>query len=157
MLLTLSKYELFFLADYVTYPIYFIIYHPWLVRKYKREDHARKEERDDCLIFHSLQAPTAVNITMERHGLDTMDKIFDYVTTVSYAFLSLKNQNPFTPFSFRPTLKMRHWELEKSLEKKMKSNQTARFSSKESNIFAIFFVQGRSTRLGSQGSSPGTF
>jgi len=81
MLLTLSKSELFFLADYVTYPIYFIIYHPWLVRKYKREDHARKEERDDCLIFHSLQAPTAVNITMERHGLDTMDKIFDYVTT----------------------------------------------------------------------------
>ena len=77
---------------------------------------------------------------MERHGLDTMDKIFDYVTTVSSAFLSLKNQNPFTPFSFRPTLKMRHWELEKSLEKKMKSNQTARFSSKESNIFAIFFV-----------------
>ena len=140
MLLTLSKSELFFLADYVTYPIYFIIYHPWLVRKYKREDHARKEERDDCLIFHSLQAPTAVNITMERHGLDTMDKIFDYVTTVSSAFLSLKNQNPFTPFSFRPTLKMRHWELEKSLEKKMKSNQTARFSSKESNIFAIFFV-----------------
>lgn len=75
---------------------------------------------------------------MERHGLDTMDKIFDYVTTVSFAFLSLKNQNPFAPFSSRPTLKMRHWELEKSLEKKMKSNQMARFSSKESNICNIF-------------------
>ena len=117
MRLTLSViFLLFFLVDYVTYPIYFIIYHPWLVRKYKREDHARKEERDDCLIFHSLQAPTAVNITMERHGwkttkkavckhqpdtnpilfitgLDTMDKVFDYVTTVSSPFRVWKLQN----------------------------------------------------------------
>ena len=66
--------------DYVTYPFYFIYYHPWLVRRYRRDDHARREDRTDCIIFHSLQAPTAVNITVERNGLDTMDKIFDYVS-----------------------------------------------------------------------------
>ena len=69
--------------DYVTYPIYFIYYHPWLVRQYKKEDHARKEEREDCLIFHSLQAPKESNVTMERNGLDTMDKVFDYVSFAS--------------------------------------------------------------------------
>ena len=65
--------------DYVTYPFYFIYYHPWLTRQYKKEDHARREDRDDCIVFHSLCAPTALNVTMERNGLDTMDKVFDYV------------------------------------------------------------------------------
>ena len=69
--------------DYVTYPIYFIYYHPWLVRQYKKEDHARREDRDDCVIFHSLNAPTALNVTVERNGLDTMDKVFDYVSCLS--------------------------------------------------------------------------
>jgi len=67
--------------DYVTYPIYFIYYHPWLVRQYKKEDHARREDREDCIVFHSLCAPTALNVTVERNGLDTMDKVFDYVST----------------------------------------------------------------------------
>ena len=66
--------------DYVTYPIYFIYYHPWLVRQYKKADHARREDREDCIVFHSLYAPTALNVTMERNGLDTMDKVFDYVS-----------------------------------------------------------------------------
>ena len=65
--------------DYLTYPIYFIYYHPWLVRQYKKEDHARREDREDCIIYHSLQAPKESNVTMERNGLDTMDKVFDYV------------------------------------------------------------------------------
>jgi len=67
--------------DYVTYPIYFIYYHPWLVKQYKKEDHARREDREDCIVFHSLHAPTALNVTVERNGLDTMDKVFDYVCT----------------------------------------------------------------------------
>ena len=75
----LSKNIFFF--QYVTYPIYFIYYSPWLVRQYKREDHARREDREDCIVFHSLQTPTAANVTLERNGLDTMDKIFDYVST----------------------------------------------------------------------------
>jgi len=72
-------YTISHIYDYLTYPFYFIYYHPWLVRQYKREDHARREDREDCIIFHSLQAPTAVNITMERQGLDSMDKVFDYI------------------------------------------------------------------------------
>jgi long-chain acyl-CoA synthetase len=66
--------------DYITYPFYFIYYHPWLVRQYKKSDHARRENREDCIVFHSLCAPTALNVTMERNGLDTMDKVFDYVS-----------------------------------------------------------------------------
>ena len=49
-------------------------------------DHARREDREDCIIFHSLQAPTAVNITMERQGLDSMDKVFDYVSDFQFSF-----------------------------------------------------------------------
>ena len=75
-----------FFFQYVTYPIYFIYYSPWLVRQYKREDHARREDRDDCIIFHSLQTPTAANVTLERNGLDTMDKIFDYVSSCCLFF-----------------------------------------------------------------------
>lgn len=67
--------------DYVTYPFYFIYYHPWLIRRYKREDHARREDRPDCIIFHSFQSPEKVNVTIERNGLDTMDKVFDFVRT----------------------------------------------------------------------------
>lgn len=66
--------------DYVTYPFYFVYYHPWLVRQYKKEDHARREDRGDCIIYHSLNTLTSANVTMERNGLDTMDKVFDYVS-----------------------------------------------------------------------------
>jgi hypothetical protein len=41
--------------DYVSYPIYMIYYHPWRVRRYKKANHARKEEREDCVIYHSIQ------------------------------------------------------------------------------------------------------
>jgi hypothetical protein len=70
--------------DYITYPFYFIYYHPWLVRQYKKSDHARRENREDCIVFHSLCAPTALNVTMERNGLDTMDKVFDYVSKLPF-------------------------------------------------------------------------
>ena len=73
--------------DYVTYPFYFIYYHPWLVRQYKKSDHARREDREDCIVFHSLYAPTALNVTMERNGLDTMDKVFDYVSRLPFYLL----------------------------------------------------------------------
>ncbi len=43
------------LYDYISYPVYFIYSHPWLVRRYKREAHSRREDRDDCIIYHSLQ------------------------------------------------------------------------------------------------------
>ncbi len=66
--------------DYATFPIYAIYYHPWLVRRYKKEEHARQEIRDDCIVYHSLQTPTALNVEIERNGLDTMDKIYDYVS-----------------------------------------------------------------------------
>ena len=41
--------------DYVSYPFYYIYYHPWRVRRYKKASHARKEEREDCVIYHSIQ------------------------------------------------------------------------------------------------------
>ena len=83
--------------DYVTYPLYFIYYSPWLVRQYKREDHARREDREDCIVFHSLQTPTAANVTMERNGLDTMDKVFDYVssTVLDNFFLTFNDLTSF--------------------------------------------------------------
>ena len=50
--------------DYTTYPIYWIIYHPWLVRRYQHSNHAKIEKKHDCLIFDSLdkQCPTAIEI-----------------------------------------------------------------------------------------------
>lgn len=41
--------------DYVSYPLYSLYCHPWRVRRYKRANHARKEEREDCVIYHSIQ------------------------------------------------------------------------------------------------------
>ena len=67
------------LYDYLSYPFYLVYYHPWRVRRYKRSNHAKREDRDDCIIYHSLQEPTAINAEIERHKLNTMDKIFDHV------------------------------------------------------------------------------
>ena len=69
------------LYDYVSYPLYWVYYHPWRVRRYKRSNHARREDRDDgSVVYHSLVEPTEKNAEIRRHGLDTMDKIFDYVS-----------------------------------------------------------------------------
>jgi long-chain acyl-CoA synthetase len=65
--------------DYISYPVYFVIYHPWLVRRYGRGIHARREERDDCVIFHSLQEPHEVTIELAANHLDTLPKVFNYV------------------------------------------------------------------------------
>ncbi len=41
--------------DYLSYPIYLVAYHPWRVRRYKRMPHARREDREGEVIFHSVQ------------------------------------------------------------------------------------------------------
>lgn len=66
--------------DLVTYPFYYAYYKPWIRLKYHQGIHARKEERQSCIIFHSIKTHREVGITMQRNGLDTMDKIFDYVS-----------------------------------------------------------------------------
>jgi hypothetical protein len=43
------------LYDYISYPIYFVYHHPWRVRRYKKANHARREDREDCVIYHSIQ------------------------------------------------------------------------------------------------------
>jgi len=68
------------LYDYISYPIYFVIYHPWLVRRYKRSNHAELEVRKDCVLYHSLEEPTPINKEVKENGLTTMDAIFDYVS-----------------------------------------------------------------------------
>jgi long-chain acyl-CoA synthetase len=79
-LFVLFVFVLSHLYDYVSYPIYFVIYHPWLVRRYKRSNHAELEVRDDCVLYHSLEEPTPINKEVKENGLTTMDAIFDYVS-----------------------------------------------------------------------------
>ena len=79
-LFVLFVFVLSHLYDYISYPIYFVIYHPWLVRRYKRENHARLEVRDDCVLYHSLEEPTPINKEVQENNLTTMDAIFDYVS-----------------------------------------------------------------------------
>jgi long-chain acyl-CoA synthetase len=81
--------------DYICYPIYFIAHHPWIVRKYKRSNHARREDRDDCVIFHSLAPPSEKNVEMQRHGLDTMDKVFDFVSCWYIICLGTDRHSPY--------------------------------------------------------------
>ena len=68
------------LWDYVSYPVYFLYYRAWRVRRYKRSNHARREDRDDCIIYHSTQDPGAKNVEIEKNDLDTMHKIFEHVS-----------------------------------------------------------------------------
>lgn len=79
-LLVVLIYFVSHVYDYLTYPIFMIIYHPWRVRRYKKSNHARREDRDDAIIYHSLQEPTEKNTEIERNQLDTMDKVFRYVS-----------------------------------------------------------------------------
>ncbi len=69
--------------DYLCYPIYVVAHHPWIVRRYKRSNHARREDRADCVVFHSLVEPGEKSVEMKRNQLDTMHKVFDYVSTYS--------------------------------------------------------------------------
>ena len=80
-LFVLFVFVLSHLYDYISYPIYFVIYHPWLVKRYKRENHARLEVRDDCVLYHSLEEPTPINREVQENNLTTMDAIFDYVSS----------------------------------------------------------------------------
>ncbi len=66
--------------DYLLYPIYMIVYHPWRVGRYKRSNHASKEERDDgSVVFHSLQEPGDINKELSKANVDTLDKAFHQV------------------------------------------------------------------------------
>ena len=53
--------------DYLFYPIYWAAHHPWVVRKYNRANHARREDAKDYVIFHSLCEPGEKNIELERN------------------------------------------------------------------------------------------
>ena len=55
--------------DYIFYPIYWAAHHPWVVRKYNRANHARREDAKDYVIFHSLCEPGEKNIELERNEL----------------------------------------------------------------------------------------
>ena len=80
-LFVLFVFVLSHIYDYLSYPIYFVIYHPWLVRRYKKATHARFERRDDCVLYHSLEEPTPINMEIKNNNLTTMDAIFDYVSS----------------------------------------------------------------------------
>ena len=67
--------------DYTTYPVYWMIYHPWLVRRYQRSNHAKIEKKSDCLIFDSLDRPCSIAIEINENNLTTMDKVFDYAVS----------------------------------------------------------------------------
>ena len=64
--------------DYTTYPIYWIIYHPWLVRRYRRAIHSKLERREDCVIYHSLEERIPVYNEINENNLTTLDAVFDY-------------------------------------------------------------------------------
>ena len=90
--------------DYLFYPVYWAAHHPWVVRRYNRANHARREDRpgEGCVIFHSLVEPGEKNVELERfvqscvlsltfeagictkyqhcrNELNTMDKVLDHV------------------------------------------------------------------------------
>ena len=66
--------------DYISYPIYFFVYHPWLVRRYKKAVHATMERKNDCILYHSLEEPTPINMEIDDNNLTTMDAIFNHVS-----------------------------------------------------------------------------
>lgn len=76
----ITFYVVSHLYDYVTFPLFFLWSRAWRVRRYKRNIHARREDRDDAVLFHSLVEPGPVNVMVERNGLKTMDKLFRFVS-----------------------------------------------------------------------------
>ena len=64
--------------DYTTYPIYWIVYHPWLVRRYQRSTHSKVEKKTDCVIYDSLEELSPITIEINENNLTTMDAVFDY-------------------------------------------------------------------------------
>ncbi len=52
--------------DYLSYPVYLVAYHPWRVRRYKRSPHARREDREGAVIFHSMQVTEQGNKEDEK-------------------------------------------------------------------------------------------
>lgn len=68
------------LYDYISYPVYYFVQKPWLVRKHCQAIQARKgEETESTVTYHSTQEPTAVNRDIRRYNLNTMEKIFSHV------------------------------------------------------------------------------
>ena len=69
------------LYDYLCYPIFLIIYNPWVVRRYRKSNHSRVERRsDECIIYHSMETSSEINVELERNNLKTMDQVFKHVT-----------------------------------------------------------------------------
>ncbi len=68
--------------DYLSYPVYLVAYHPWRVRRYKRSNHASRTDcaEDSTIVYSSLVEPSEINRDIDANGLDTMDKMFDYVS-----------------------------------------------------------------------------
>jgi len=68
--------------DYVCYPFFMLLHAPWLVRRYRKSNHARTERRGpDEMIYHSVEVNGPINVELERNNLRTMDQVFSYVTT----------------------------------------------------------------------------
>ena len=57
--------------DYLFYPVYWAAHHPWVVRRYNKATHARREDRpsEGCVVFHSLVKPGDKNVELERFVL----------------------------------------------------------------------------------------
>ena len=118
-LFVLFVFVLSHLYDYISYPIYFVIYHPWLLRRYKKSDHARLEIRKDCVLYHSVEEPTPINMEVKQHNLTTMDAIFDYVRTwkinevnfPSYAVFSSSLNINVMLYSARPRSNLCLWQV----------------------------------------------
>jgi len=67
--------------DYLCYPVFMLFQSPWLVRRYRKANHARMERRGSSeAIFHSLEVNGPINVELERHNLTTMDAVFKHVT-----------------------------------------------------------------------------
>jgi len=67
--------------DYLCYPIFMLFHSPWLVRRYRKNVHARVEKRGpNETIYHSLEVNGPINVELKRHNLETMDAVFKHVT-----------------------------------------------------------------------------
>ncbi|GLH15301.1 Uncharacterized protein GBIM_19785 [Gryllus bimaculatus] len=72
-----------FVCDIITYPVYLLIQRPWekkrLSRRMKAEPVALEER---SVTYRSVDAPRAMHVRLRREGVDTLDKMLQFVARV---------------------------------------------------------------------------
>ncbi|KAK7790099.1 hypothetical protein R5R35_012622 [Gryllus longicercus] len=72
-----------FVCDIITYPVYLLIQRPWekkrLSRRMKAEPVALEER---SVTYRSVDAPRALHVRLRREGVDTLDKMLQFVARV---------------------------------------------------------------------------